>query len=183
MIQLEKTGADISGTPIFYRAPGIDSEITMRGVISTYMFPNTLVIKKIDGRILKQYLEKSAEFWSVKNGKVIINPLMDYPNIQYHNYDMLDGVEYTIDVNQPAGSRIVSLTRNGVPVRDDDTFTLAVNNYRASGGGDFDMISNAETVTEIPDSNVDTIARYILKHKNISFEPSDNIRIIPENNE
>ena len=183
MIQLEKTGADISGTPIFFRAPGIDREITMRDVISTYMFPNTLVVKKIDGRVLKEYLEKSAEFWSVKDGKVIINPLMDFPNIQYHNYDMLDGVEYTIDVNQPVGSRIISLTRNGVPVKDEDTFTLAVNNYRASGGGDFDMIANAETVTEIPDSNVDTIARYIMEHKNISFEPSDNIRIIPENND
>ena len=181
LIQLDKTGADISGTPIFFGAPGIDEEITMRDVTGTYMFPNTLVIKKIDGKVLKQYLEKIAEFWSLKDGRVIINPLMDFPNIQYHNYDMLDGVEYTIDVTKPAGSRIVSLTRKGEPMKDEDVFTLAVNNYRASGGGDFDMIANAETVREIPDSNVDTIARYILKHGDISFEASNNIRIIPEN--
>src|SRR5690606_36588906 len=35
---------------------------------------------------------------------------------------------------------------NGRPVRDTDSFTLALNNYRQAGGGGYDMIAGAEVV-------------------------------------
>ena len=178
-VQMELTGADLSGSAIFFKAPGFAGGITMRDLISTYMFPNTLVVKKINGRILREYLEKCLDFWSMQDDRVIINPLYDEPNIQYHNYDMIDGVEYTADIRRPSGSRLVSLTRNGREVRDEDEMTLAINNYRASGGGNFDMIANAPTIRDIPDSVVDILAEYIIKHGEIDFEPVDNIRIIP----
>lgn len=178
-VQIDLTGADISGTRIFFTAPGFAGDITMRDLISTYMFPNTLVVKKADGRTIREYLEKCAEFWSIENGKVIINPLFDFPNVQYHNYDMLDGVEYVMDIRKPVGQRIISLTRNGKEVKEDDVFTLVINNYRASGGGNFDMIAAAETLREILTSSVDVIAEYIMKHKNIDFEPVNNITILP----
>ena len=41
---------------------------------------------------------------------------------------------------------MTSLTRSGAPVRDDQSFTLALNNYRQSGGGGYDMIAGAEVV-------------------------------------
>jgi len=77
------------------------------------------------------------------------------------------------------GQRIISLTRNGKEVKEDDVFTLVINNYRASGGGNFDMIAAAETLREILTSSVDVIAEYIMKHKNIDFEPVNNITILP----
>ena len=178
-VQMEVTGADVSGAAIFYKAPGFGGDITMRDLISTYMFPNTLVVKKVNGKIIREYREKCVEFFSVENGKTIINPLFDFPNIQYHNYDMLDGVEYTADINKPVGQRIISLTRNGKEVKDDDEMTLVINNYRASGGGNFDMIAEAETLREIMTSAVDIIAEYIIEKKNIDFEPVNNIRILP----
>ena len=178
-VQLDLTGADISGTRIFFTAPGFSGDITMRDLISTYMFPNTLVVKRVNGKIVKEYLEKCAEFWSLKDGKVIINPLCDFPNVQYHNYDMLDGVEYVMDIRKLAGQRIVSLTRNGKDVNENDVFTLVINNYRASGGGNFDMIAEAETLREILTSSVDVIAEYIMKHKEIVFEPVNNITVLP----
>ena len=103
-VQLELTGADLSGSAIFFKAPGFAGGITMRDLISTYMFPNTLSVKKISGRVLREYLEKCLDFWSMEDGKVIINPLYDFPNIQYHNYDMIDGVEYEADIRKPSGS-------------------------------------------------------------------------------
>ena len=178
-VQLELTGADLSGSAIFFKAPGFAGGITMRDLISTYMFPNTLSVKKINGRVLREYLEKCLDFWSMEAGKVIINPLYDFPNIQYHNYDMIDGVEYEADIRKPSGSRLVSLTRNGKEVKDDDEFTLVINNYRASGGGNFEMISDSPTVRDIPDSVVDILAEYIMKHGEIDFEPVNNIAIKP----
>lgn len=172
------TGADISGSALFLFAKGFEKNITMRDLVATYVFPNTLVVKKVNGKILREYLEKTAEFWAVKDGKIIIEPTRDFPTPQHHNYDMLDGVEYEIKVSNPIGHRITYLNRNGVPVKDDDEFTLAINNYRASGGGDYGMLKNAETIQDIQRSVVELIAEYIQKEKVIDFEPVNNINVV-----
>ena len=91
---------------------------------------------------------------------------------------MLDGVEYEIKVSNPIGHRITYLTRHGVPVKDDDEFTLCINNYRAAGGGDYDMLKNAPTIMEIQRSAVELIAEYIEKEKEIDFEPVNNINVV-----
>ena len=50
-----------------------------------------------------------------------------------YNVVMLYGVSYLIDVSKEAGSRIAALSwPDGTPVSDDDTFALAIDNYRAS---------------------------------------------------
>ena len=172
------TGADISGSALFLFAKGFERNITMRDLVATYVFPNTLVVKKINGKILKEYLEKTSEFWAVKDGKIIVEPSRDFPTPQHHNYDMLDGVEYEIKVSNPIGQRITRLTRNGVPVKDDDEFTLCINNYRASGGGDYGMIKNSETLQDIQRNVVELIAEYIQKEKVIDFEPVNNINVV-----
>lgn len=177
-VQTEVTGADLSASALFLGATGFDETITMRNIVSTYVFPNTLTLKKVTGAQLKAYLEKDAEFWSESEGKIIVNPAYDYPTPMHYNYDMLDGCEYTIKVSNPVGSRITELKVSGEDIKDEDTFTLAVNNYRASGGGDFNMIREAPTVREDLASMVDILADYIMEHKVIDFEEVHNIRVI-----
>ena len=91
---------------------------------------------------------------------------------------MLDGVEYEIKVSNPKGHRITKLTRNGADVKDDDIFTLCINNYRAAGGGGFTSIKNAKTVKDIQRNVVEIIAEYIEKHKVIDFEEVHNIKVV-----
>ncbi|MBQ6478655.1 MAG: bifunctional metallophosphatase/5'-nucleotidase [Erysipelotrichaceae bacterium] len=171
------SGADISGNALFLHAKGFRKQITMRDLVSTYVFPNTLVVKKVTGRILKEYLEKCAEFWDLEDGRIIVEKHHDFPTPLHFNYDMLDGVEYTIKVSNPLGQRITKLTRNGKDVRKGDVFTLCINNYRAAGGGGFMMIKEAETVREIQRNVVEIIAEYITKVKVIDFQPIYNIKI------
>ena len=64
-----------------------------------------------------------------------------------YNYDALSGLDYVIDISQPAGSRIRDLTQlDGTPVADDDRFVMAVNNYRQSGGGAYPAVAAAPLV-------------------------------------
>lgn len=178
-VEMEVTGADLASTALFLGATGFDHEITMRNLVSTYVYPNTLVVKKINGRILKEYLEKDAEFWMVQSdGKVGVNPEYDWPKPQHYNYDMLDGVEYTVKASNPIGQRIISLTRNGKPVQPEDEFTICLNNYRAAGGGNYDMLKDAPTVSVNLSSMVELLAQYILDHKTIDFKPVNNIQVI-----
>lgn len=176
-VQLEETGADISASALFLRATGFNKEITMRNLVSTYPFPNTLVVKRVTGKILREYLEKDLEFWAIEDGKIRISPFYDFPNPQHHNYDMLDGIEYSASISKPIGSRLTSLTRNGVEIKDDDEFNLVINNYRASGGGNFFMLKDAPTMKEYHASMVDVLANYIIRHKVIDFEEKNNIVI------
>lgn len=178
-VAMEATGADISANALFLHATGFKHEITMRDLVSTYVYPNTLVVKKLSGKVLKEYLEKDAEFFDVKeDGSIGVNDKYVTPKPQHYNYDMLDGIEYTIKVSNSTGNRIVSLKRNGIPVKESDEFTVVMNNYRASGGGNYDMLKEAETVQEISASMVDLIAEYIMKYKVIEFEDVNNISVI-----
>ncbi len=172
------TGADICASAIYSGATGFGKEITMRNLVSTYPFPNTVVVKKINGRILREYLEKDADFWSISQEHITISPWHNEPKQTYYNYDMLDGIEYTIKVSNPIGQRIISLTRNGEEITDDMEFTLCLNNYRASGGGDFMMLKNAPVVTAIDKSMVEILADWLNENKVIDFEPVNNITII-----
>ena len=175
---MDCSGAQISANALFLHAKGFESVITMRDIVSTYPFPNTLVVKEVSGKDLRDYLELDALFWEVRDGKICVEKSRDFPTPQHHNYDMLDGVEYEIKVSNPRGHRITKLTRNGIDIKDDDIFTLCINNYRAAGGGDFTSIKNARTLKEIQRNVVEVIAEYIEKHKVIDFEEIHNIKVV-----
>ena len=178
-VQAGATGAELSATSLFSGATGFGKEITMRDLVSTYVFTNTLVVKQITGSVLRAYLEKTSLYWTLSaEGEIIVSEEFIGPSEAHFNYDMVDGVEYTIRVSNPPGERITELTRNGKPVRDDDVFTLVINNYRAAGGGEYDMLSSAKTVSENLTDMVELLANDILKNGEIDFEPADNIRVV-----
>ena len=175
---MEISGADLSSNSLFLNAKGFNSQITMRDLVSTYVFPNTLVVKKINGKALREYLEQNALFWDHHDGKIIIEKSHDFPTPQHFNYDLIDGVEYQIKVSNPVGQKITRLNRNGHPVKDDDEFTICISNYRSAGGGGFEMLKDAETVKEIQRNVVELLAEYITNKKVIDFEPITNIDVV-----
>ncbi len=178
-IQLKRTGADVSAAALFQGATGIGPGITIRQIVSTYVFPDNITVKKINGKILREYLEKDMEFWAVDgDSQIIVNPAYEIPNPQYFNYDLLDGVEYTAKISNPVGERIVSLTKDGIPITDDMEFTIAINHYRAAGGGDFFMLSEAETVWEDSVTMIDILVNEIKENTIIDFKPVNNINVL-----
>lgn len=56
-VQLEASGADISSASLANTVKGIRAgHVTIRDVVSTYIFPNTLVTLRVDRRVLKSAL-------------------------------------------------------------------------------------------------------------------------------
>ena len=49
-VQKETSGAQLSATALFNSASGFNESITMRDLVSTYVYPNTLVVKKMSGK-------------------------------------------------------------------------------------------------------------------------------------
>lgn len=178
-VQRELTQADLSACALFNGVTGFNPEITMRDIVSTYIYPNTLVVKQIDGKTLKEFLEKCAAYFAISEGVVIVDPSYDEPKPQHFNYDMVDGIEYTIQVSNPLGQRIVSLFYQGEEVRENQSFTLVMNNYRAVGGGDFTMVPDLPTVLEVNRDMSELLAETLIKHKVYTVKHIENIHVIP----
>ena len=96
----------------------------------------------------------------------------------HFNYDMVDGIDYTIHASYPIGDRVRDITYQGKPVQDDDIFSLALSNYRAAGGGDFDMIRPCKVLQDIQEDVVDIIRDYILEKKEVEVKHRENIKVV-----
>jgi 2',3'-cyclic-nucleotide 2'-phosphodiesterase/3'-nucleotidase len=59
-------------------------------------------------------------------------------------------------------------------VQDGDTFTLAVNSYRAAGGGDYPHLAAAPRVTEIDRPMLELLVEYFVRHGTITPASDDN---------
>ncbi len=147
--------------------------LTFRNAADLYLYPNTLVAMKVTGKEVREWLERSAgQFNQIDVTSTEPQALINWDTFRTFNFDVIDGVEYQIDVTQPSrynekgevvndAHRIVSLTFNSKPVADDQPFIIATNNYRAYGGGNFAGTSEDFIAFASPDENRSILSAYI----------------------
>lgn len=177
-VQRKAAGTDLSAAaPFDINAVIPQGTITISDVAGAYIYDNTLRAIRITGAQLKAYLEKSAEYYSgypATDGSIV------NPRVPGYNFDIVSGVDYTIDIARPVGQRITDLLYNRQPVRDDQTFTMALNNYRQSGGGGYGMIANAPVVYDKQEDIRELIIEEIKRKGTIRpedyFKPSWQLR-------
>ncbi|MFV8383686.1 2',3'-cyclic-nucleotide 2'-phosphodiesterase [Vibrio parahaemolyticus] len=150
-------------------------QLTFRNAADLYLYPNTLVAMKVKGKEVHEWLECSAgQFKRIDVNTTQPQSLIDWDNFRTYNFDVIDGVEYQIDITQPPkydasckvinpdSQRIVNLTFNGKPVDPKQDFIIATNNYRAYSntfpgtGPDFIAFDS-------PDENRTVVAAYIYR--------------------
>ena len=147
-VMRRESGADLAATAAFSLDATLDTgAVTQAALSKLYPYENTLRAVRLTGAQLRAFLEQSALYYRTlaPDGSAPPGGLVD-PKIPGYNFDVVTGVDYVIDVSQPAGARITSLTRNGRAVQPTDAFTMALNNYRQSGGGGYAMLANAPVV-------------------------------------
>ncbi|WP_394130049.1 bifunctional 2',3'-cyclic-nucleotide 2'-phosphodiesterase/3'-nucleotidase [Shewanella maritima] len=155
-------------------------ELTYKNAADLYLYPNTMVALKVTGKEVKDWLECSAnQFNQIDPNSAAPQYLINWDTHRTYNFDVIDGVNYKIDVTQPTrfdgncalvdadANRIVDLSyteTDGTVVTGDDfaskTFIIASNNYRAFGGK-FAGTGSDYVIMELPDSNREALAQYI----------------------
>ncbi|MFC1507755.1 bifunctional 2',3'-cyclic-nucleotide 2'-phosphodiesterase/3'-nucleotidase [Pseudomonadota bacterium] len=180
---------DLDGTPVLsaaapFKAGGrgndpsnfteVESgQLTFRNAADLYLYPNTLVAMKVTGKEVKEWLECSAaQFNQIDLTSTAQQGLINWEGFRTYNFDVMEGVEYGIDVSQPArydgncklingqAERIKSLTFNGKPVDPKQPFIIATNNYRAYSGK-FAGTGEQFVAFASPDENRTVVADYI----------------------
>ncbi|CAG9620563.1 bifunctional metallophosphatase/5'-nucleotidase [Sutcliffiella rhizosphaerae] len=179
-VQMHVSGATISNTALFHNnALGFPSDVTMRDIVSNYIYPNTLKVIKITGQDIKDALERSATYFIINSdGKLDVNPSFTTPKPQHYNYDMWEGIDYILDISKPVGERVIKLERNECVLDLSKEYEVVMNNYRAGGGGDYIMYKNKPVIKDIPMDMSELIANYILEKREIEATVNNNWKII-----
>jgi 2',3'-cyclic-nucleotide 2'-phosphodiesterase/3'-nucleotidase len=205
-IQLEITGADISfAAPLSFDVKIPEGPVTVGDMFKLYRFENMLYTMLLTGDEIRKYLEYSYGDWFNtmkvpgdqllklrlgKDGKPVMTNGKVWLRNQPYNFDSASGIDYTVDVSKPEGSRIIITGfSDGRPFEGAKTYKVAVNSYRGNGGGGHLIegagISKEELRSRLVSSTDKDLRYYILKSietkKTINPRPAVNWKIIPEN--
>ena len=168
--------------------------LTFSNAADLYLYPNTLSVMKVTGKDVREWLERSAGMFNqIDPNSTQKQALLNWETFRTYNFDVIDGVNYEIDVTQPSrynergevvntkAHRIKNLTWNGQPIKEDQIFLVATNNYRANGGGSFPGISAKKVAFHSPDESRQVLTNYIAKmtkeHGRVQSKADNNWRI------
>ncbi len=166
-MQLWFTKADVSATAVMSeKAKGFGKEVTMRDVLLNYPYANQLCRVKLTGKQLRHIIEHSAGFLKKdKNGKIGFIDRWLKPKPMLYHFDVFYPVHYEADLSKPVGQRLTKLTLHGKPIEDDKIYHLAVNNYRAMGGGFYPEYSMDKIEFTLDKDYVQMFTEYLTKNK------------------
>lgn len=199
-LQLEISGADISfAAPLSFDAAILKGPIHISDMFTLYKYENMLYTMKMTGREIKDYLEMAYDLWTrqiTDSNSHIINFVAQHPDSKHnrlakpsYNFDSAYGIDYTVDVTKPRGSKInIASLSNGAPFDPESVYTVAVNSYRGNGGGDLLTKGAGIPKTELTKRIVkatDKDLRYYLtkqieQQKTVDPDSSSNWKFIPE---
>jgi len=157
-------------------------DITIGNVTDIYIYDNEISVMHLNGAQVIEWLERSAENYNRIDPNSSEEQELLNPEFSAYNYDVIEGIEYQVDVTQPVGDRIVNATYNGEPLSEDMEFLVVTNNYRAGGGGDFPPCVEEDPVFAPSGvTNRQVIIDYIQQMGTISPKPTYNWNIKPFN--
>lgn len=196
-LMLDITGADIAvSAPLQADAVLHKGNITVGNMFDLYRFENDLYVVNLTGKELHNFLEMSYDLWvttmtspsdhimRVKEGGKRV-----WFEMPTYNFDSAMGIDYEVDVTKPHGERVKILRMsNGQAFDENKTYRVAMNSYRANGGGEL-MTRGAGIPKEKIDSRIiyrsstnmrTELMKAIEKQGTINPQPGSNWRFVPE---
>ena len=103
-VQLWASGAQLSAASLANDVAGLPQVVRRRDLLVAYPYTNTLSVLEITGAVLRQAMERSAEYFTQNDdGTLRVSDCFLEPKVEHYNYDYYMGVSYTYDISRPAG--------------------------------------------------------------------------------
>jgi 5'-nucleotidase len=106
--------------------------LTKRDLLEIIPFKNKVVKLELTGAALRAMLEhgvaRSAE------------------DSQPGRFPQVSGIRFTFDAGRPAGSRVVDVKVNGVPLDNQKKYSLATTNFLMEGGDGYEILKTARVL-------------------------------------
>lgn len=200
-MQLKITGADISfNAPLSFDASIKEGDITVSDMFKLYRFENKLNVLMMTGEEVRKHLEMSYDQWvntmkSPNDHLFLLNTEAkgDQQRMGFlyytFNFDSASGIDYEVDVTKPNGSKVkIFKMSNGQPFDEHKWYKVAMNSYRACGGGE--LLTRGAGIPKdsiegriVYESELD-LRHYLMKEieqqKIVSPKPNNNWRFVPE---
>ena len=200
-LQLQITGADISITaPLSFNASIKTGDITVGDMFKLYRFENLLLVLRMTGEEIRKHLEMSYDLWTrqmtspddhillLRDSQEEDQQRAGFKNMTF-NFDSACGIDYEVDVTKPDGEkvRILQMT-NGEPFVDTKWYQVAMNSYRANGGGELltvgagipkdSLASRVVYCSELDQRHY--LMKEIERQGIVNPQPNHNWRFVPE---
>ena len=179
-VQMDVGQADVSMAAVFNSDARIaKGPVTVRDIAGLYVYENTLVVIEVTGQQVKDALEHSAKYFRAYEPGKSPAELID-EKIPAYNFDIAEGVSYTLNLTKPLGQRIENLEFKGKPLAPTQKLRLATNNYRVNGGGGYTMYKGAPVVHRSSEEIRELIIDWVERNKTVPSEPNNNWKIVTE---
>lgn len=163
----ERSGADVAimngggirGNKVYQAG----TTLTRRDVLTELPFGNKLIVVRMTGAELMNVLENGLWFAGKPNGR----------------FAQISGLKVTADGESAPGRRIQSVDIGGRPLEPDTSYTVATNEFIASGKEGYDVFRNAERLLGETDAPLvaNVVMHYIRKQGTVRPEVEGRIII------
>ena len=200
-LQMKITGADISITaPLSFNAVINAGEVTVADMFKLYRFENLLLVLRLTGEEIRKHLEMSYDIWTnqMKSPDDHIMLLRDDQSedqqragFKYYtfNFDSACGIDYEVDVTKPDGEKVRILQMSdGTPFDEKKWYRVAMNSYRANGGGELlthgagipksELASRVVWCSDLDQRHY--LMEEIKRQGTVNPQPNNNWKFIPE---
>jgi len=192
--QMDYSGTDISFAASFntrFKMPA--GPVLVKDIYSMYRYENFLYTIEMTGQQIYDFLTFSAQYFNLDvEGNLIPNS-----DMAGYNYDMAEGLQYKIEVNQKQTDKSNSedrqnkntvtdlvLVKTGKLLEMGQTYIVAMNSYRASGGGGHLAAAGIQNPKIISKSSVEMrtiLSEYLKKQKVIAAQCDLNWKVVKGN--
>lgn len=114
-------------------APAADGSVTYGQLFALQPFGNTLMVIELTGGQIRDLFEQ--QFTEGTPGRIRQSLLI--PSA---------GLRFSYDRSRPFGSRILDLALHGAPIEPERLYRVAINNFLASGGDGFDLLTQGKVI-------------------------------------
>ena len=200
-LQLQITKADISfNAPLSFNTTINAGDVTMADMFKLYRFENLLFVLRMTGEEIRKHLEYSYDMWtntmtSPEDHALRLNTNykedQQRAGFQYYtfNFDSACGIDYEVDLTKPDGEKVRILQMsNGEPFDEKKWYKVAMNSYRANGGGELLTLGAG-----IPQDSLDSrvvfhtdrdqrhyLTKEIRRMGTLDPKPNSNWKFVPE---